>query len=274
MMPHNKTEKVLSPVHPNIGIEIAYRRLLSKAINAMHTSILAWICAAWREETAPRFAKDNIVSGLVELFRRLAGQWLARFDVLANELAAYFAQSVAQRADGTLKNILKKGGMAVEWHPSPAQRQIMDATIAQNVALIKSIPQAYLSRVEVLVLQSVQTGREMHGLYKGLRQIQTEIGQEGAKAKRRAALIAKDQNNKATAALVNARQAEVGIKEAVWLHSGGGREPRPSHVKAGRDKVRYDLAKGWFDPAEKKWILPGTLINCRCVSKPILRGFS
>jgi len=43
-------------------------------------------------------------------------------------------------------------------------------------------------------------------------------------------------------------------------------------VKAGRAKVRYNIATGWFDPDARKYIWPGTEINCRCVSKAVIPG--
>ena len=88
---------------------------------------------------------------------------------------------------------------------------------------------------------------------------------------RRAAFIALDQMNKASSAMAAARQQELGIKEAIWRHSYAGREPRPSHQ--ANDGKRFDLKTGWFDPHEKKWILPGELPRCRCFMTPVLRGF-
>ena len=70
-----------------------------------------------------------------------------------------------------------------------------------------------------------------------------------------------------------ARQVELGIKEAVWIHSNAGETPRPTHLKAGRDRVRYDVSKGWWDPAVQEYILPGQLINCRCSSRSVIKGF-
>jgi hypothetical protein len=69
---------------------------------------------------------------------------------------------------------------------------------------------------------------------------------------------------------------EAGIDECVWVHSGGGREPRPTHLKAGRDKVRFKTSEGWFDPDPKvrRHIQSGELINCRCTQRPVLKGFS
>src|SRR5205085_12109859 len=90
--------------------------------------------------------------------------------------------------------------------------------------------------------------------------------------RRRAALIARDQNNKVSGALHRVRQLELGIEKAIWIHSGGGKHPRPTHVR--NNGKQYDVAKGWYDPAEKKFVMPGELINCRCVSRPVIAGFS
>lgn len=258
-----KNEKILRPVHPNVGIEVEYRRRLLLAVSQMHAAVLGKVGAEYQSNSP--IAQDS-VEDFVHMLRQQFGRWMARFDGMAQELAAYFAQTAAQRADGALKAILKKGGMAVEWHMTSVQEEVLHSTIAQNVALIRSIPANYLGQVEQAVLRSVQTGRD-------LRQLQDDIMKNFGVAKRRAALIARDQNNKATAALTRARQIEVGVTEAIWLHSGGGKEPRPSHVRAGRDRVHYDVRKGWFDPDEREWILPGQLINCRCVSRAVIGGF-
>jgi uncharacterized protein with gpF-like domain len=93
------------------------------------------------------------------------------------------AGSVQRRSDATLKNILKRGGVAVEWQMSPRVQSILEATIHQNVSLIKSIPEQYLSQVEQAVMRSVQTGRD-------LKQLQNELMHNFGVAKRRAALIA------------------------------------------------------------------------------------
>lgn len=116
-------------------------------------------------------------------------------------------------------------------------------------------------------MRGVQTGRD-------LAQITTDLQEQHGVTRRRAAFIARDQSNKATASLTRARQIEAGLTEAIWVHSGGGKEPRPSHLKAGRDKARYDIREGWYDPHEGKHILPGELINCRCVSRAVVKGFA
>jgi len=262
-----RNEKLLRPVHPNAGLQAAYRRKLTALIDEMARSVECWLSAAYRANE-PEIAQDESPApALRAAMRRLARRWFRRFDVAAKELADYFATAVSDRSDAALKAILKKGGISVEFKMTKAQNDVLQATIGEQVGLIKSIPAQYLTSVEGLVMRSVQTGRDLGELTKALQK------QHGV-TKRRAAFIARDQNNKATASLTRARQVELGITEAIWVHSAGGKTPRPTHVKAGREQARYDVRKGWFDPHEQRHILPGELINCRCVARPVVKGFS
>jgi uncharacterized protein with gpF-like domain len=173
---------------------------------------------------------------------------------------------MAQRTDAALRAILKKGGFAVKFRMTRAMNDVLRATIAEQVGLIRSIPEQYLAQVQGSVMRSVQAGRDLGTLAK---ELQAHYGV----IKRRAAFIARDQNNKSTAMMTRVRQTELGIKRAEWRHSGGGKTPRPSHVKASRDRIQYDVDRGWFDPDEGRYIFPGELINCRCVARSIIPGF-
>lgn len=197
--------------------------------------------------------------------KQLADRWLKKFDEASGKLAKYFTNDVSKRTDARMKRILKDGGISVPFKMTQAQEDIAQATIQQNVALIKSIPQQYLTNVEGMVMRSVQVGGDVGKLVADL---QKEFGV----TKRRAKLIAIDQNNKATSAFQRARQVELGIVEAVWMHSYAGKEPRPTHV--AMNGKRYDVTKGMWDPAVKEFIFPGQLINCRCTSKSVVAGLS
>lgn len=261
-------ETVLPAVHPNAGIAALYRKRLRALVEEMANSIEYWVAAQYRKNEPAVMALD--ATPAVELqraIRKMTARWDARFDEASGELARWFAQSASRRSEATLKRILRNGGYSVRFKMTPAMRDVLDATVAENVALIKSIPQEYLTQVEGLVMRSVTTGRDVGQLTKDLRK-RYDI------TDRRAALIARDQNNKATAVFTRVRQQEVGITEAIWLHSHGGKEPRKTHV--ANDGKRYDVAKGWFDPDPKvrKRIWPGELINCRCVAKSVVKGFS
>lgn len=258
-------DKVLRPVHPNVGVEMEYRRRLIRMIEDMHNSIMYWVEARYKNNE-PAIVMDATPAVQLRItINKLKKQWLKKFDEGARDLAAYFAQDVSQRSDAQLKSILKKAGFSVKWKMTKAQKDILEATIQANVSLIKSIPQEYLKNVEGAVMRSVQTGRDLGTLSK-------ELQQKFGVSKRKAALISKDQNNKATSAFQRVRQQELGITEAVWMHSHAGEVPRPSHVKM--NGKRYDVSQGMWDPDEKAYIWPGQLINCRCTSKSVIPGFS
>jgi uncharacterized protein with gpF-like domain len=264
---NRQNERVLRPVHANRGIEARYRKQLVDLVDEMNRSILYWLRAAYRANP-PVMAQDrNPAQELRAAVRKLAARWQRNFDDAAKNLAEYFATSVRSRSDAALRKILRDGGFTVKFTMTPAMKDVLDATIAEQVSLIKSIPQQYLTQVEGIVMRSVQTGRD-------LGQVTKDLQEQFGVTKRRAAAIARDQNNKATASMTRVRQMQVGITEAIWVHSGGGKHPRPTHVAAGRSKERYDVTKGWFDPAVGKHIFPGELINCRCISKPVIKGFS
>src|SRR6201999_310961 len=143
--------------------------------------------------------------------------------------------------DASLRSILDRGGFSVKFKMTREMRDVLQATVHANVSLIKTIPQEHLSKVEGLVMRSVQTGRDLKSLTDGIEKI-------GAVTRNRAALIARDQNNKATSALTRVRQIELGIGEAIWMHSHAGKEPRPTHI--AMNGKRYNIEEGMWDEAE------------------------
>lgn len=198
---------------------------------------------------------------------RLRIRWAAKIEETAPKLAEWFSKSVESRSTDGMRKILRDGGMTVRFQMTPAMRDVSAATVHENVSLIRSIGSQYHSEIEGLVMRSVTAGRDLGPLT-------AELEQRFGVTHRRASLIARDQNNKATAVFGRVRQQEAGITEAVWLHSHGGKEPRKTHL-ANSGKV-YKIAEGWHDPDPKvnRRIWPGELINCRCVPKPIVKGFS
>lgn len=206
---------------------------------------------------------ESPAAGLRRLMARLSRKWLSRFDTFAQRWSKRFTVDAVRGADRSFSAALRKAGFTVRFQMTREANDVMQATIAEQVGLIKSIPAQYLLDVQGAVMRSVQVGGPLHDL---TNELETKYGI----TRRRAALIARSQNNIATASITRVRQQEVGITEAIWLHSAGGRVPRPTHV-ANTGKP-YKVAEGWFDPHEKKRIWPGQLINCRCVSKAIIPG--
>lgn len=253
-------------VRPNAGLAAIYRRKLDRLIAQMHESFLYWIRACYRANEPAVMAMDAPADELNRTVKRLARRWQRRFNDGADDLARFFSKSARARSDAQLKAILRDAGFSVQFKPTAVMRDVMKATVAENVQLIRSIPQQYLTGVQGDVMRSVATGRD-------LAQLTEDLQEKYGVTKNRAAFIAIDQNNKATSAMTKVRQTELGIERGVWMHSHAGKEPRPTHL--ANDGKPFSIAEGWYDPDPrvKRRIMPGELIRCRCTWKPIVAGF-
>ena len=258
--------KALRSVRPNAGVAVAYQRKIEYLIDQMHRSANHWItdCYYRNEPRITHLAQDAAPADeLTRVIRLLRRRWLRKFDRAAQELAKYFAKAVKDRNDAELKKILRKSGMVVDFQISQSIRDALKAIVAENVSLIKSIPEQYLGQVEGMVMRSVVAGGDLATLTKGLQK-------RYSITRKRAELIAHDQNSKATGKIQQLRYTEIGIEKAIWRHSHAGKVPRPTHV--ANDGKEFDVKKGWYDPDPKvkRHILTGELINCRCFFTPIL----
>ena len=260
-----RRKRGIEPVWPSLGLDADYLTKLIRLIDSVHRLAARTIAPLYRQLLASsRIALDaDPYVELQQAVQDMRKRWHERLDQMASRVARWFALSASTRSASSLKRTLRQGGISIRFKVTPAIESILGGCIRENVALIKSIPAQYFDRIEKSVERSVRAGRDLKGLYDDLRH-QYNI------TRRRAKLIARDQNNKATADITRARLLDIGITKARWLHSAAGKEPRPSHVKASRDKVVFDLNVGWWDPHERKHILPGQLINCRCTLVPVL----
>lgn len=202
-----------------------------------------------------RIALNDLARRFDTLFRRqstrLAERMVARVD---RDSRGKFGRSLRElSADTTLPaRVLSAPGLA----------DVLKASTAENVALIRSISQKYLLDVQGEVMRAIQTGRGLADLVPALQRY------EGV-TRRRAETIARDQVSKATAAVNRTRAAGAGIKQFRWLHSSGGRDPRPLHVSYHGEVFSYDDPPV-IDERTGERGLPGEAINCRCTLVPVL----
>lgn len=256
-----KRIKTARPVHANKGVELQYKRALDRLIDEMAHSIEYWIEAAYKNNN-PEIAQDALPSQvLAKRLQEVGKRWIKRFDDMAATIAERFIQSGKKATDSSMQQSFKDAGWTVQFKPTKAIRDAMNASVVENVNLIKSIPDQYLKNVTGTIMRGVANGRD-------LKQISDELQKHYGVTKRRAAFIARDQAAKANATITQARRIELGLFKAIWIHSSGGKTPRPSHVKAGKDKLEYDVREGALIDGER--IQPGYLPNCRCVSRTIL----
>ena len=253
---------VLKQVRPNLGVEAAYRKRLDALVVEMNASVLYWVTAAYRS-TPPAMALDATpAAALTAMMKRLGKRWIKKFDDASAIIADAFATQTREAAERVMKKTLSDVGFSVPFTQTPEMKDAFDSVLASNVALIKSIPAKQFEKIEGAVMRSVQAGRD-------LKTLQAELLELGDISKNRAAFIARDQSNKATAVMSKARRLSLGLTQAKWVHSGGGVHPRPSHVKASG--TIFDTAKGCL--IDGKYIMPGEEPNCRCQARAIIPGF-
>lgn len=257
--------KTVRAVHANRGIEAKYRKALQKLIAEMHGSVEYWLTAAYRKDP-PRMAAlveqaqdASPAQRIRKVLDDLARRWTKRFEDYAPKLAEAYLKGMFKASDSAFRQALKEAGWAVDFKMTPAIRDAFQASLAENVGLIKSIPEKYLQQVEGVVMRSYSAGRDLATMVKELKQLYPA-------ASHRAELIARDQSNKANAVVNRARQMELGITEAIWMHSHAGKNPRPDHVAA--NGKRYKIAEGCKISGE--FIQPGEEINCRCTCRAVL----
>lgn len=268
-----KRDIVLGAIVPSIQTEARYRRDLAKAIANMTASYEYWLRGKYRkaldanmaagrlpdadraEDEGARSAGFGDLNALFAELARLRAHWEDHFDQLAAKLAPQILQSMYSDNVFSWGSKLKRAGFDIDLQLSPAQRLILKAKVPENVALIRSIQQDYHKDIEGIVSRNFLKGRDLSTMA-------DEIKARGGVSTRRAALIARDQSNKATAQMNAARQQELGLNWATWIHSSAGKEPRYNHVKAGREQWIFDTQAG-IDFGDKfGLVLPGEAINC------------
>lgn len=280
-----KKDITLGPVVPNVQTEADYRRALGKAIANMTASYEWWISSKYRQALEagqdaealpdPEHAQDagvqkSLARRVDDLYReltRLRKYWGDYFDGLAKKLAEQATDQWYKDNATAWQGKLKRAGFDIKMDLTEAQKVILKAKVPENVALIRSIQQDYHKDIEGIVSRNFLKGRD-------LAPMADEIKARGKVTTRRAALIARDQSNKATAQMNAARQQELGLTWAVWIHSSAGKEPREKHVRAGREQWVFNTQEGIDFNDGFGHVLPGEAINCKCHSRTIIPALS
>lgn len=139
----------------------------------------------------------------------------------------------------------------------PWLAQEMEAFVADNVALIKTIPNQFFSSIQGIVSDGARSGKNMQD-------ITADLQKRTGVAKSRAKFIARDQVSKFNGDLNQLRQKNVGINSYIWSTSLDERV-RPSH--AAKEGKKFS----WDNPPNDTGH-PGEDYNCRCVAIPVFQG--
>lgn len=265
----NRKTTRLKPINYNAGNIKWYQKQLLAEIREMNDEVRREIVNAIRDNPLAQDANLAMDANPVEMIRKmldvLSGKWVRDFINKAKSWSDEMIDKTQTAVDRGLLAAARRESMTINMQWTDAMLEKREAIIAENVSLIRSIPEKYFTEVEGMVYRAVARGGDRKMLAD---EIERNFGKRHGITRRRAEFIARDQTRKATSALSAARQQAAGIVEAEWVHSGGGNKPRHSHVKAGRERKRFKLSEGCLIDGE--YIMPGQLPNCGCVWRPVL----
>lgn len=258
------------PLTVSAKAEERYAASLGKAVDVMVNETRAAVAKLYRDYAPHLIATAAMDASISSQARILMNAMAKRFNVffakIAPGLAERMTADVNRHSKSNLHASLSEASGGLSLKTSVITGQIAEATkaaIAANVSLIKSIPQEYFTKIEGEVFRSIQAGE-------GVKDVLADIEAIGVVTKKRAGLIARDQTSKATAAINAARMKALGITKFEWLHSRGGREPRPLHIAELNGRI-FSFAKlPVIDERTGERGLPGQLINCRCRMIPVV----
>jgi SPP1 gp7 family putative phage head morphogenesis protein len=181
-------------------------------------------------------------------------------DPWAKSVAGRMLAEVSRRDEDAWAQMSKDMSRALRTEIQTAPiGEAMRQLLADQVALIKSLPTDAAQRVHRLVQE---------GMFDGVRASETakEIMRSGEVTKSRATLIARTETSRAATVLTQVRAEHVGITHFVWSTSEDG-DVRPSHKKLAGKVFRWDDPPE-CDPGHRA--LPGAIWNCRCFPSPVI----
>ncbi|AUS00750.1 head morphogenesis domain protein [Vibrio phage 1.278.O._10N.286.54.E8] len=256
-----KSKPIELPKAIGISYNAELQRMVRRIKKDIDQSIKPQVKDLEFEYTADSWA-DVIEVPLAALRQRWSSDVFNRF---AERVASKFVQAVNLQNQQQFQNQYKSFGINI-YAGNQAVSDYLDATVKDNVRLIKSIPDQYLRQVESIVLGNMRSGMRPSAINK---QLQDQFGV----TERRARVISRDQVSKASNGLAKKRMESSGFKYFQWIDSKDSRV-RSRHKHIANKVTKY--GKGIYSfsdlPIGEQGVpvAPGQPIQCRCVMRPVL----
>jgi len=216
-----KRPKPAKPVEPSSEVERYYHAQLRSLVRAMAKEINAEVMPAIKAErddytdTPDRpaltidalYTQDDWARKIIDAINRVKARYFTpAFEAAYQRIARTF---VGRTDEATTRQLVKNVNTAigVDIKPLLSERDMDDyiqASIAENVSLIKSIPEQFFKRIESTIYSGLKDGVYPTEVAK---QLQEDYGV----SYRRARFISRDQQSKITSQIVEKRQQQAGI---------------------------------------------------------------
>lgn len=256
---HEKRKRFLTArdIEASRAIEAQYLAALKRIIRGLKNQVNSGLLPLLGQFEVD-YVKDSpsllvYFSSIVDELDRQVGDIEGTADRIASRMATAsetfnrrkFVQSINSAVGVNLSSIIKAEGVQVQ----------IEASIADNIDLIKTIPKEYHERIKKAVSNGITQGDDFFSIRKQI----LEIGESTDK---RARLIARDQVAKLNAAVTETRQKKMGITNYFWRTS---RDERVRKTHKDNEGKRF----AWDNPPSKTGH-PGSDVQCRCTAEPDL----
>lgn len=262
------------PLAYNVGLQEKYNRTLQKMLKLMTRVTKEKLIALFRSDSGKQYFKDqkalaaamdaSLSSQARILLNALIKQFTTIFDTHALDIAAQMVQQQDDYSGRSLANSIKQltGGFELQADFIPASlKEVIKASISENVYLIQSIPEKYFTDITGSVMRSITGGG-------GVKQLIKDLNKYTNQSKRRVKNLALDQTRKAYNSINRQRMMSAGYTKFKWLHSGGGQQPRKDHIKMHGNVYSFDDPP-IIDKNTGERGFPGQAINCGCTMQPV-----
>lgn len=203
-----------------------------------------------------RIAVNGLIDKYEPLFRRMAKRATKR---MVNRTVKNSGVTLGM----SLKEMSKDVSLSTDFIDERI-REIVNASTAEAVSLIKLIPQKYLSEVQGAVSRSIASGT-------GLQELIPFLNEKYDQNIRHARNVAMDQTRKVYSNVNAARMQALGVKKFEWVHTGGSQHPRKDHQElSGKVFSLDDLPVIGVMYGNEVRGKPGDLPYCRCTMRPIV----
>lgn len=259
-MARKKNERLLFPVlRGNMGELSKYASVLSDYLESVRDVIDGVVLSCY-ERYDKNLVHDNVFNELALVFKtaREKVSKTGTIEAAAKDFTQYNFDYVFRKKN---RFVHENDIPVLRFRPSSRAMGILERSITENVAKIKTIPEKYLDDVQKVVFKGASKGWDLHEIRETLKD-RYDITQ------RRADFIALSQQRLAITELDRQTSQDAGLFKTMWVHTPGLRYPRHSHRQAGAEKRIYDNREGCLIDGEH--IQPGQLYGCQCNGRIVL----
>lgn len=200
-------------------------------------------------------------------------RWARVADHESRKIAVWLARNLCADVTASQRLALKAAGLPLDFmrtrwsvpvgrtYVSPTAARLLPTLVDDTVGLITK-----LTMSDVAKIQNVITGGIAHG--ESIEELKSTLRTLDGFDETRVKTVSIDQTNKIAQGIQRGNDADLGIRQGVWVHVPGQYTSRSTH-QAFHGRV-FDLDKGLYDADVGDYVLPAQCINCRCFYKPVI----